>query len=55
MWTIIRIFGQRERIKQGTPSSTQIFEFDEVVQQSYSDWLNFKQKFFEVIDMADNI
>lgn len=55
-WTIIRMSHRRERIKQATPSSTQIFEFDEIVQQaSDPDWLNFRQKFLEIIDQSDDI
>jgi hypothetical protein len=53
-WTLIQIPpGKRKQITDETPSSTEIFEFNEIIQQSGSDWIQFKHKFFSLTDTLD--
>jgi len=52
-WTIMVMKGlDRERLRSETPSSTELFEATEVMDQSGPDWEALKERFAEIIDSA---
>jgi len=52
-WTIIKIAHlSRKTVVSKTPSSTEVFEFDEISQRSGTDWIELQQKFLQIIGMA---
>jgi len=49
-WTIIQIPpGQRSRILQETPSSTDVFDFNEILEQQGTNWERLQQKFLDLL------
>lgn len=54
-WTVIQIpKGQRSRIVGETPTSTAVFDFNEVTNQSGEDWSQFKTRFFAIINVTED-
>ncbi len=48
-WTVMVMKGlDRERLREETPSSTELFETTEIMNRSGPDWEAFHQRFFEV-------
>lgn len=48
-WTLIQIPpGQKNRILDETPSSTRIFEFNEIISQEGNDWNEFQKAFYRL-------
>ena len=52
-WTIIHMSGlDRRRVCQKTPSSTEVFEAADIIQQSGGDWMKFQQKLKRIIGVG---
>jgi hypothetical protein len=49
-WTIIHMAGvSRTKICQNTPTSTEVFDTEDILQQSGADWSNFQQKLKQIL------